>query len=416
MHLSELDVAVDDIDLSSDNLWTAPEPYREAVFKKLRDERPVSFHREPDYGGMSGPGYWALTRYDDVSFASRHPDVFLSGPGVAIIDLSEEFRELLGSIIVMDRPRHTRLRLLISRGFTPRMVARVEDYVRSCARDLVRDVAPRGECDFVVDLAAKLPLRIICDMLGIPREDHEQIFHWTNAILSGGDEEYGGTIEAAYEASYGLWHYAQDLGEQRRQNPKDDITTTLMQAEVEGHQLTPQEFGSFFVLLVVAGNETTRNLIAHGMLEFTRHPDQWAALRADFPDRIDGAIEELLRWATPIIHFRRTATEDVELSGQLIKAGDKVVLWYNSANRDERNFDRPFEFDITRWPNEHVSFGAGGPHFCLGAHLARREAKVMFEELIDVLPDIQAVGEPSMLHSQFIHGIKHLQATFTASS
>jgi cytochrome P450 len=415
--LPQIETDVDAIDLSAEDVWTAGDAYREAVFKKLRDERPISFHEEMDYGGVmpQGPGYWALTRHADVIHASRHPDLFASGRGGSNIpDLPDFVGEFLGSIINMDAPKHTKLRLIVNRGFTPRMVSKVEDYVRDIAREIVAGIRDKGEVDFVVDVAAPLPLRIICDMLGIPRADNDFIFEHTNAVLGGADPEYGdGTIEGAFNAANELAQYAVKLGEDRLAKEGDDITSTLMHAEVEGERLTTAEFGSFFVLLVVAGNETTRNAISHGLLELTRHPDQRQAWQDDFHGLADSAIEEIVRWATPVIHFRRTVTEDTEIDGHPLKEGEKVVLFYNSANRDERYFDDPFRFDIRRTPNEHVGFGAGGPHFCLGANLARREIKVLFEELWQVLPDIEATGEPSMLLSNFIHGIKHLKAEFT---
>jgi cytochrome P450 len=297
------------------------------------------------------------------------------------------------------------------------MVARIEDYVHDIARECVEDIASKGSCDFVTEVAAPLPLRIICDMLGIPREDNQFIFDQTNHLLGGLDPEYNSSIEDMMGGGWNMWNYAQELGAKRMSDPQDDITSALMQAEVDGERLTAAEFGSFFVLLCSAGNETTRNAIAHGLWQLTRHPDQRQLVIDDPATYMAPAVEEIVRYATPVIHFRRTVTEDVELpSGRgSFKAGDKVVLWYNSANRDEDVFERAGEFDITRSPNEHVGFGGGGPHFCLGANLARREVRVLFEELFRVLPDIEATGEPDMLQSNFIHGIKHLDARFTAA-
>jgi len=414
MSLPECPVPVDQIDFGNQETWPADDLTREAMFAALRRERPMSFHSEPGFDMFPpGPGYWALVKYDDVVFASRNPDIFVSGHGSNIPDMPAEVNELFGSMINMDAPRHTKLRLIVNRGFTPRMVNQLEDYVTGLASKIVDHVAPKGEIDFVEEVAARLPLDIICQMLGIPEEDEQFVFERTNIILGGSDPEYGGTIEASFNAGWQLWEYAQKLGEDRLANPRDDITTALMQAEVEGERLTAAEFGSFFVLLVVAGNETTRNAISHGLLELTRHPDQRAILLDDFDNTIDTAVEEIVRWATPVIHFRRTATRDVEISGQVVKAGEKVVLWYNSANRDEGHWGDPYRFDVRRTPNEHVGFGAGGPHFCLGANLARREIKVMLKELFKRLPDIEATGEPQMLQSPFIHGIKHLQASFS---
>jgi len=254
---------------------------------------------------------------------------------------------------------------------------------------------------------------VICDMMGIGPEHYDRIFELTNVILGVGDPEFGDSMEDLLSAAVELNQFAVDLGESRLADPTEDITSALMHAEVDGDRITTQEFGSFFILLVVAGNETTRNAISHGMKALTDHPEQKAALAADFPGLAPAAVEEIVRWATPVIHFRRTASRDTELGGQKIAEGDKVVLWYNSANRDEAKFDDPFRFDIRRTPNEQVGFGAGGPHFCLGANLARREITVMFDEVLRRLPDIEVTGPPDMLQSAFIHGIKRMPCAFT---
>ena len=300
----------------------------------------------------------------------------------------------------------------MNRGFTPRQVARIDDSVREQAKEIVERVAPMGECDFVREIAAALPLQIICDMMGIPREDTQQIFDLTNTILGVGDPEYVQTMDDLMAAGMGLFQYSLALAQDRLDNPRDDITTTLMHAELEDengvHKLTPGELGSFFLLLVAAGNETTRNAISHGMKALTDHPDQRKIWVDDFDRVSPTAVEEIVRWATPVINFRRTATRDAVVGDQEVKAGQKVVMFYNSANRDERAFPDPFRFDVLRTPNEHFGFGAGGPHFCLGANLARREIRVMFEELLRRLPDIEITGEPDMLQSNFIHGIKRM--------
>ena len=392
----------------------APEDVREAAFATLRRERPVAFFAEPDVEGIpKGPGYWALTRYADVMQASRNPGAFVSGEGTNIPDFPEVFRDVFGSMINMDAPRHTKLRLIVNRGFTPRMVAEIESRVHEVARSILDEVAPKGECDFVTEVAAALPLRIICDMMGIPASEYQWVFDNTNKVLGATDPEYGETIMTALQAGMELYQYAQDLGSERLTNPREDITSALMQAEVDGERLSAQELGSFFVLLVVAGNETTRNAISHGMKALTDHPDQRHAWAQDFDGLAATAVEEIVRWATPVIHFRRTCTDDTVVGGQPIKAGEKVVLWYNSANRDETVFVDAQRFDIRRAPNEHLGFGGGGPHFCLGAHLARREIRVMFEELFRRLPDIEVTGEPAMLLSSFIHGIKRMPVSFT---
>jgi cytochrome P450 len=348
-------------------------------------------------------------------FASRHADLFCSGRGSQIADMPDELNEMLGSMINMDSPRHTKLRLIVNKGFTPRMVARIEEYAHDIAQECVAEIAAKGSCDFVTEVAAPMPLRIICDMMGIPRSDAGYILEQTNHLLGGLDPEYNQSLTELLAGGWNLFDYAQKLGGERLKNPKDDITTTLMNAEVDGQRLTAAELGSFFVLLCTAGNETTRNAISHGLLELTRHPEQRRLLLEDPQTLMPTAVEEIVRWATPVMHFRRTVTEPVTLpSGRhSFEAGDKVVLWYNSANRDEDAFERPNEFDIRRSPNEHVGFGGGGPHFCLGANLARREIRVLFDELFGVLPDIEATGQPAMLQSNFIHGVKHLTAEFT---
>jgi len=408
------DLAIDDIRLGDIEQWMRPD--REGIFAKLRDERPVSFHEEPvpppEMNIPQGPGFWALTRYADVMQVSRDPESFHSAPTSTVGDMPVEIAEWLGSMINMDAPKHTKLRLIVNRGFTPRQVARIDDSVREQAQEIVERIAPMGECDFVTEIAAALPLQIICDMMGIPREDTQHIFELTNTILGVGDPEYVQTLEQLMAAGMGLFQYGIALAEDRLDNPRDDITTSLMQAEVEDetgkHRLTPGELGSFFLLLVVAGNETTRNAISHGMRALTAYPDQRKLWTSDPETVSPTAVEEIVRWATPVINFRRTATRDIVVGGQEVKAGEKVVMFYNSANRDERAFPEPFHFDVVRAPNEHFGFGAGGPHFCLGANLARREIRVMFEELLRRLPDIEITGEPDMLQSNFIHGIKRM--------
>jgi len=409
------DLAVSEIRLGDIEQWMRPD--REGIFAKLRAEAPVSFHEEPvpppDVPFPQGPGFWALTRFDDVMQVSRDPEGFHSAPSINIGDIPPEIAEWLGSMINMDAPKHTKLRLIVNRGFTPRQVAKIEENVREQAREIVdRVVDLDGECDFVSEIAAALPLQIICDMLGIPRSETKRIFELTNTILGVGDPEYVSSLEELMAAGMELFQYGLDLAQDRLDNPRDDITTTLMQAEIEDengrHKLTTSELGSFFLLLVAAGNETTRNAISHGMLALTQHPDQRALWTAD-PDAVSNtAVEEIVRWASPVIHFRRTATRDAVIGGQEIKAGEKAVMFYNSANRDERAFPDPYKFDVLRTPNEHAGFGAGGPHFCLGANLARREIKLMFEELFRRLPDIEITGEPDYLQSAFIHGIKRM--------
>jgi len=406
------DLAADAIQPGLFEFWVRPD--REGMFAKLRAERPVVFHEEAEFPGFAkGPGFWSLTRYDDVVRVSRDSETFISGKGTNIGDMPLEMLEFFGSMINMDAPRHTKLRKLVNRGFTPRVVAGLEDTVRATARRIVADVAPKGGCDFVEEIAARLPLKLICDMMGIPEADNRRMFELSNVILGFGDPEYGVTIDVLMNAAVELSQYAQALGEERMANPRQDITSVLMTADVDGDRITASEFASFFILLVVAGNETTRNAISHGMKALTDFPDERRKWMADFEGVAPTAIEEMVRWATPVIHFRRTVTRDVEIGGHRVRAGDKVVLWYSSANRDAAAFVDPYRFDVTRSPNEHVGFGGGGAHYCLGANLARREMKVMFEELFRTLPDIHVVTPPDMLLSGFIHGIKRMRVEWT---
>jgi methyl-branched lipid omega-hydroxylase len=392
--------------------WSQGSEERAWAFRRLRDEAPVVFTDEvPIPGFPPGRGFWSLTRYADVVHASRHPDLFCSGQGTNIPDLPIEIAEFYGSMINMDAPRHTRLRRIVNRAFTPRMVDRIDADVRARARRIVAEVAPLGRIDVVTQLAAPLPLQIICEMMGIPRESWQRIFELTNVIL--GDMETTPDLGALMAASLEMAEIARQVGEDRLAEPRDDLVSAMVHAEVDGEALEPMELASFFILLAAAGNETTRNAIAHGLRLLTLHEDQRAIWQADVSGVTPTAVEEIVRWATPVVHFRRTATADTEIGGVRIAEGDKVVLWFESANRDERAFDDPFRFDITRAPNEHVGFGAGGPHFCLGANLARRELRVMFEELFRWLPDIRTVDEPAWLCSSFINGIKQLDAEFT---
>ena len=407
------DVPIDEIDLSATEFWNAPRDYRESAFAKLRNEDPFRFFEEMELAiAPKGPGYIALTRHDDIWHVSRNPQLFCSGKGSNIIDLSQELNEFFGSMINMDDPKHFRLRSIVSKGFTPREISRIEEYVKVKARTIIDSVLNEfadKEFDFVDAVAAKFPLQIICEMMGIPAEDEQQIFEWTNTILGAGDPDFGGSFEKLMEAAIGMFSYAQALGEARLANPTDDLTSVMMHAVVDGERLSSQEFGSFFILLVVAGNETTRNAITHGMVALTENQDQRAKWFGDFETHTKTAVEEIVRWATPVIHFRRTATQDTEINGFPIKQNQKVVLFYNSGNRDERIFKDPFKFDIARVAQPtQIGFGAGGPHFCLGANLARREIAVMFDEIRRRAPNLQITGEPAYLQSSFINGIKRI--------
>ena len=348
--------------------------------------------------------------------ASRQPELFCSGKGSNIGDMPEPFLEFFGSMINMDDPRHARMRRIVSKGFTPRHLAGLQESVEQRAKVIVDELIEKGKVDFVTEVAATLPLAIICDMMGIPESQHEFVFSRTNVILGAGDPEYAPSddindvVMALLTAGSELSQLVTELGAERRANPTDDLTSALVNADVDGELLDDTELGSFFVLLVVAGNETTRNAISHGMHQLTVNPDEKAKWIADFEGVAPTAVEEIVRWASPVIHFRRTVTRDgAQLGDHTFSEGDKVVLFHNSANRDEAVFTDPYRFDVARDPNPHTGFGGPGPHFCLGAHLARREITVMFRELLTRVPDIAAVGEPDRLLSNFIHGIKHLE-------
>ena len=319
-------------------------------------------------------------------------------------------------MIALDDPRHQRLRSIVSRAFTPKVVARTEESVRDRAKQLVSAMIannPDGDGELVTELSGPLPLQVICDMMGIPEDDHDRIFRWTNIILGFGDPDLTTDFDEFLKVAFDIGAYATALAEDRRVNPRDDLTTSLVAAEVDGERLTSAEIASFFILLAVAGNETTRNAISHGVLALTRYPEQRQIWWDNFSDVTDTAVEEVVRWASPVIYMRRTVTRDIELSGVRMAEGDKVTMWYGSANRDEDKFANPWLFDVTRTPNHHVGFGGGGAHFCLGANLARREIAVVFEELHRRIPDITVTEEPSMLLSAFIHGIKRLPVSWS---
>jgi cytochrome P450 len=414
--------SADDIDLSDLDWWTRPLDERAAAFATLRAERPAADMVLPALPHMGMPDfpYVSITRHADIVEASRQPELFCSGKGTNIGDMPPDFLEFFGSMINMDDPRHARMRRIVSRGFTPRQLETMRADVEGVAAEIVDEIAERGEGDFVTEVAARLPLRIILDMMGIPRSQEQFVFDNTNVILGFTDPEYvdiddpmavtGAILTAGAE----LAQLVLELGEARIKDPGNDLVTALVTSEVDGEHLSPQELASFFVLLVVAGNETTRNAIAHGLWALTEHPDQRDRWLADIDGLAPTAVEEIVRWASPVIHFRRTVTRDgVRLAGREFSEGEKVVLWYWSGNRDEAVFDEPERFDLGRTPNDHIGFGGPGPHFCLGAHLARREIGVMFRELLRRLPDIRAAGEPQRLRSGFINGIKHLPAEWT---
>ncbi|MGW0805157.1 cytochrome P450 [Nonomuraea sp. NPDC002799] len=413
-------MSVLDFDLSEPDFWARPMAEREEAFDRLRSRDTPAFFEEMEMTiSPKGPGYYALVKHADILEASRNPEIFCSGDGGAtnIPDMPAEFTEYFGSMINMDDPRHARLRRIVSRAFTPKMIKQFEADVDAAATDIVDDLLAKGPgCDFVTEVAARLPLKIICDMMGIPERDYQFVFERSNTILGGFDPEYTGDdvsqlAERLLNAGMELQQLVQDLAAHRAGNPTNDLTSSLVNANIDGERLTMQELGSFFILLVVAGNETTRNAISYGLRLLTNNPDQRALWLEDIGGRAPGAVEEIVRLASPVNFMRRKVTRDFEMNGHLYRKGEKAVLFYWAANRDEAVFADPRRFDITRHPNPHVGYGGPGPHFCLGAHLARREITVMFRELLLRVPRIEG-GRPDRLHSMFINGIKHMECVF----
>jgi cytochrome P450 len=408
------------LDLSQNDFWAQPQAQRHEAYAELRAmPSPPLFEAPESPAGITDErGYYALVRHADVAEASRHPQVFSSAAGATNIpDLPTEFNEYFGSMINMDDPRHARLRRIVSRAFTPRMIKKFEEDVQKTATAIVDDLLKTGPCDFVQNMSARLPLKIICEMMGIGDEHYAMVLGNTNTILSGADPEFisedmDQALTQILTAGGDLAALVTSLAEQRQADPADDLVSALATANLDGEQLTPSELASFFILLVVAGNETTRNAISHALFLLTEHPEQREFLTQDFETRIGPAVEEIVRYVSPVIWMRRTLAQDTVLNGHAFREGDKVILLYQAANRDERVFTDPHRFDITRSPNPHVGFGAAGPHFCLGAHLARREITAVLRELLTRVPDIRAAGEPDYLLSSFINGIKHLPCDF----
>ena len=400
----------DEINLSDLEFWRRPWSAREFAFATLRTERPISYYDEPVIEGTAfalppGAGYYALTRYRDIATVSRTPEVFLSGPGaISQFDLPPEMVEYFSGLISTDNPRHARLRRIIAHAFSPRNIRQVEESVVRVADQVLTRAIKSGTGDFMTDIAAPLPLEIICSMMGVPPSEYATVLHCSNVILSNGDHEYvpEGTdpVLALLEAGATLNGIMQE------------ITGALVNAEIDSEKLTDQELASFFVELVIAGTETTRTAIGHALLAFDEYPDQKARIIEDPEILTKTGTSEIVRWATPIIWMRRTLASDYQLSGENLKAGDKVLLFYNSANRDEEAFENPYVFDVGRSPNDHYGFGAPGPHFCLGTHLARREITVMWRNILRRTPRIKATGEPIRLDSNFVNGIKHLPYRF----
>jgi cytochrome P450 len=416
-------ISLDGIDLSDRDFWLRPPAERHAVFDLLRRERPFAFFAEPEVPMLEpGPGYYAVTRHADLDAISSQPTVFCSGRGaVSITDIPADLNEFYGSLISMDDPRHAKIRRIVSKAFTPRMLERLVGSVQEIVVDVLEQARRKAEAgdgtlDVVADIAAPIPLRVICDMMGVPDEDRALVLSQSNIVLSGGDpeliENQDEPLTAVLEAGIALAGIMERLAAERLERPTEDLTTALVTTEVDGEGLSHQEIASFFILLLVAGNETTRNAISQGVLALSEHPEQRARWAAD-PSIDRTAVEEIVRWTSPITWMRRTATRDGELNGLRFSAGDKFLLFYAAANRDPEVFADPHVFDLTRDPNPHVGFGAHGPHFCLGAHLARREIAVTFRQLFERLPDLEVTGQPDRLRNSFVNGLKRLPAGLT---
>jgi cholest-4-en-3-one 26-monooxygenase len=407
---------LEDINLLSRDIFVERVPHE--WFAHLREHAPVYKHPEPN-----GPGFWVFSRHEDISALNRDWEHLSSDQGrggvVGLEELTPEqaaVQEAMdGSgagkmMLTIDPPEHTRYRKLVNRGFTPKVIRSLEDHLREASGRIIdRAIAKDdGHADFVTDIAAELPLEAIAEFLGVPYEDRHKLFEWSNRMIGSEDPEYAISEDATNAARFEMYMYANALGADRRENPRDDIVSKLIHGEVDGERLSEMDFDLFFLLLAVAGNETTRNALAHGLAALLDNPGQYEQIVED-PSIIGATgVDEVLRYGSPVMYFRRNVTEDMEYRGQHIAAGDKVSLWFISANRDERVFENPYEFDIRRDPNPHVAFGGGGPHHCIGTHLARMEMKVLFEELVARVPRIEKLGEPTRLRSNFINGLKHL--------
>ncbi len=399
-----------DINLVDPDTFEAGVPFE--AFATMRKEAPVFWHDQPD---TYGEGFWVVSRHADVVEVSRLPEVFSSYERGALLSVGgadeEASLEMTRMLMLnMDPPEHSSLRNIVQRAFTPRQIRALEAHLQEFADDIVDRALAKGDGDFVKDVAAELPLLAICELIGIPAEDRDKIFDLSNRLIGFDDPEFTTSMDDAHIASMEMYGYANELAEQRQKEPQEDLITRLLQAEVDGGNLTVEQFDVFFLLLSVAGNETTRNAITHGMHAFFQNPDQWELFKKERP--LETAVEEIIRWATPVMQFQRTALSDYVLDGQLIKKGDRVVIYYTSGNRDETALPEPDRFDITRKDNEHIAFGGGGPHFCLGANLARAEIRILFETIANRMPDITQTGEPRMLRSAFINGIKELPVRY----
>jgi cholest-4-en-3-one 26-monooxygenase len=396
-------------DLTDPDLYAQRVPQEE--FAELRRAAPVRWNPQPSDMGFNDDGFWAVTRHKDVVAISRDSDTFSSYENTAIVRfMSGSTRDQIEMqrviMLNIDPPHHTKVRGIVSRGFTPRAISNLRDILNDRAQKIVRAALEEGTGDFVTDVACELPLQAIAELIGVPQEDRHKLFTWSNDMVGYDDPEYQGDGETAAAEILG---YSMLMAEDRRACPRDDIVTKLVSAQVDGGELTSDEFGFFVILLAVAGNETTRNAISHGMLAFLENPAQWELFKADRPRT---AVDEIVRWATPVTVFQRTATREVELGGQQIKAGQRVGMFYRSANFDEEVFSDPEQFDVMRNPNPHVGFGGTGAHYCLGANLARLEIDLMFNAIADAMPDIAKAGDPQRLRSGWLNGVKRLPVSY----
>jgi len=397
--------------------FTDPDIYAERLpveeLAEMRRTAPIWWNEQPyGAGGFDDGGFWVVTKHRDVKEISLRSDVFSSLQKTALPRykdgaVGEHVERGKFVLLNMDAPQHTRLRKIISRAFTPRAVERLRDDLNARARRIVEAAAAEGAGDFVEQVSCELPLQAIAELMGVPQEDRKKLFDWSNQMVGDQDPEFA-TNDAA-TASVELIMYGMLMAADRAKNPGADLVTKLIQADIEGHKLSEDEFGFFVILLAVAGNETTRNSITQGMMAFTDHPDQWELYKKERPAT---TADEIVRWATPVTSFQRTALEDYELSGVQIKKGQRVVMFYRSANFDEEVFDDPFTFNILRNPNPHVGFGGTGAHYCIGANLARMTIDLMFNAIADVMPDLQSISKPERLRSGWLNGIKHWQVDY----
>jgi len=417
--LSRAERPYDPADISSLEFWSGTAKDREKVFAELRANRPISWHRPVKNGMVEDPndqGFWAVVRHADLVEVTRRPGDFLSGKGVTFESLPVEVLDAAQGFIALDPPRHTKIRRLLASAFTPKQLARIDDHIVDNARRIVDGVADKGRIDFVTEVGALVPMHNICDMIGIPEEHRRTIAYesqfadgWRDPrLLQGADP-----LARLFQTVTTVHGIAHELIDARRSTPADDLMTSLVQAEVDGERLTNDEIASFFALLIIAGNDTTRQSISHGLKALSDFPDQRAWLMEDLDGRMPLAVEEIVRWATPIMTFRRTAAHDTELGGHQITEGDKVIMFYSSANMDTEVFDHPEQLNLSRSPNKHVAFGGGGIHHCLGAQLARRQIAATFHELLPRLPDIHVVGEPELGNGNFFHTVMSMTAEFT---